>query len=208
MVIFTVLIYVISFVLQPLVLLNIHNQCQDVNLTSPVYFINGGEWCVAPDQKIDVDAVVKNYLEFDSEQDMLEGALIYRIQRRETSFFEIERKTQRKRVKIDKSAQDESKHIQLLIAWHGEYTKGLHVRALLVEHDKEFDEDELRQLHQKCWHPMNAFVNPIEDNWLLDDAAVLTTTVKTMNGGCRWDVLITEGIEDNVERPLWIDAER
>jgi hypothetical protein len=185
----------VSLVLQSPVSLNIHNQCQDINLTSPVYFIHGGKWHVVPDQEIDVDAIMRSRLEFDSGQDILEGILVYKIQRQHA--------------KSDEFVQDKSKNIQLLVAWHAEHTKGLHVRALLIEHDKEFnwDEDKLRELHQKCWCPLDAWANPTGSNWKLDDATMLTTTIKVMNGDYRWDISISEE-GDGIERPLWIDAER
>jgi hypothetical protein len=77
---------------------------------------------------------MRNYLEFDSGRDILEGVLVYRVQG--------------KHVKSDEFVHDESKNIQLLIAWH-EHTKGIDVSALLVEYDNELDEDKLRQLYQK-----------------------------------------------------------
>jgi hypothetical protein len=82
------------------------------------------------------------------------------------------------------------------------------VRALLVEHDGELDEDKLRKLYRKYWHSLNELVDPIRSNWLLNDATVLSTTVVVMNGGYRWDIFISEGIKENLETPLWIDAER
>jgi hypothetical protein len=192
--VFYVLICIVSLTLQSPVSLNIHNRCQGINLTSPVYFIHGGEWCIVPNQEINVDAVMQNRLEFDSGQDILEGALIYRIRRQHAE--------------SDKSAHDSSKNINLLVAWYVEHTKELHIRALLVEHDKEFDEDKLRGLYQKCWQSLNVFVSPSGCDWKLDDATILKTTVKTMNGGYRYDIFITEEEGNRIERPLWIDAER
>jgi hypothetical protein len=188
------LIYVVSFALQSPISLNIHNRYQHVNLISPIYFVHGGKWHATPDRKIDANDIMKNRLEFGSGQDMLEGVLVYRIQRQHAE--------------SDKSAHNESKSIQLLLAWRTERTEGPNVRALLVEHDKELDEDKLRWLHQKYWHLLKEWVDPTESNWMLNDVTTLTTTVNVMNGGYRWDVFISEGIKNNVERPLWIDVER
>jgi hypothetical protein len=189
-----VLICVISLVLQSPVSLNIHNQGQGIGLISPVYFMYGGRWNVVPDQEIDIDTVMRNCIEIDSGQDILEGALVYKIQR--------------KHIESDKSAQDESKHIQLLVAWHVEYTKELHVCALIVEHDGELDEHKLRMLHQKYWHLLNAQVDPIKNNWRLNDATVLKTEIKVINGGYRWDIFISEEREYIIKRPFWIDTTR
>jgi hypothetical protein len=175
--------------------LNIYNRYQDIHLTSPIYFIYGGNWHVAPDQEIDANAVTRNCIELDSGQDILKGALIYKIQRKHTESGEF--------------IQDESKSIQLMVAWYVEPTKGLDVRALLVEHDKEFNwgEDNLRKLYQKYWHSLDALVSPFGSSWLLNDIT-LATTIKVMNGGYKWDISISEGIKNNVEKPLGVDAER
>jgi hypothetical protein len=196
MLIFSILICVSSLALQSLVSLNIHNQYQDIDLASPVYFTNGGRWNVAPGQEIDVNAIMRNRIELDSKQDILEGILAYRMHRHHTE--------------SDQSVQDESKCIWLLVFWRVEYTKGLHVHALLVEHDKnlEWDEDKLSELHQKCWHPLNAWINPTRNNWLLDDEAVLATIIEVMNGGHRWDIFISKRSNVNGMKPLWIDVER
>jgi hypothetical protein len=168
-----VLMCVTSLALQSLISLNIHNQCQDIKLISPVYFIHGGKWRAALDQRIDVNTVMKNCVEFDAKQDTLEGALAYKIQH-------------------VGSDQDESKHHWLLIAWHSEYTSGLHVCALVVEHNKQIDKDRLRKLYQKRWHSLNAQVNATGDNWILNDTTKLATIMNVTNGGYKWNLSISE----------------
>jgi hypothetical protein len=176
--------------------LNIYNQCKDIHLTCPIYFNRNGRWHVLPDQEIGLNTVMKNRIEFESGQDILEGALVYRIQRQHANFA--------------KSAQGESRCIQLLVVWRIEHVKGLHVHALLVEYDSEFnwDEDKLRKLYQKYWHLLDARVDPMRSNWLLDNGKVLATTIKVMNGGYRWDVFIAKGIKAHLEMPLLLDAKR
>jgi hypothetical protein len=193
--IFNVLICVVSLALQSLLAFNIHNWCQDIDLIYPVYFIYGGKWQVIPDQEIDASTIMRNRIEFDSGQDILEGALIYRIQRRQHA-------------ESNEFIQNEPKSVQLLIAWHVEHAKELHVRAVLVEHGWKLDEDKLRRLHQKYWHSLKAQVDPIGSDWLVDDETVLKTTFKVMNGGYRWDIFISEGMKNNAMRLLWIDAGR
>jgi hypothetical protein len=172
MFIFHVLSCVVSLALQSLVSLNVHNWCQDINLTSPVYFIHGGRWHVVPDQEIDANAVMQNRLEFDVKRDILEGVLVYRIQGKHVE-----------------SAQDESKHIWLLVAWNREYTKGLDVCALLVENNKQLDEDRLKKLYQSHWPSLG---EQAKSNWTLNDTTMLKTTIRVMNGGYRWDIFISE----------------
>jgi hypothetical protein len=156
--------------------------------------MNGGRWNIVPDHEIGINTVMRNHLELDSGQNILEGVLVYRIQRRQHTGS-------------DESVHDESRNTQLLIAWHIKYTEGLHVRVLLVEHDSELDEDKLGILQQKYWHLLKAHIDPIGSNWMFDKTA-LTTTIKVMSEGYRWDIFISEGVKSNVERPLWIDAAR
>jgi hypothetical protein len=194
--IFHVLIYIVRFALQSPVSLNIHNQCQDINLTSLVYFMHRGKWHVEPDKEVDVNSVIRNRIEFDSEQGMMEGALAYKIQRWQ-------------HVEPDELIQDKLKGVHLLVAWRGERTKGLNVHVLLVEHDREFDKDKLKMLHQKYWHSLDTWFNTIRSYRLSDDATILTTTVKVMNGGYRWDIFITKKENDQyIMEPPRIDAER
>jgi hypothetical protein len=157
--------------------------------------MHGGRWHAVPDQEIDVNIIMGNRIELDSGRDILEGALVYKIQRQHAE--------------SDEFTQDESRSIQLLVAWHVEHAQRPCVRTLLIEHEEfNWDEDKLRQLHQKCWRPLNTQVEPIGINWLLHDTTVLMTEAKVMNGGYRWDIIISEGTKNDVERPLWIDVER
>jgi hypothetical protein len=137
MLILYVLICVASLALRSPVLLNIYNRYQDINLISPVYFVHGKRWNVAPGQEVDIFHVDQNRLEFDSGQEIQEGVLVYTIQRKHAG--------------SDEFIQDESKNIQLLVAWQVDHTKGLDARALLIEHGNEFiwDEDKLKKLYQE-----------------------------------------------------------
>jgi hypothetical protein len=185
-----------SLTLQSPVSLNIYNQCQDINLISPVYFIHGGKWDVVPNREIDVNTMMTNRIEFDFGQDMLDGALAYRVQRQHAE--------------SDEFVRYGSKGIWLLVVWRGKYTEGLRVIVLLVEHDQEidWDEDKLRWLHQKYWDLLNVWVKPIKANWALNDATVLTTTIRTRSNSYEQDIFISEGIKDNIDIPLWMDTER
>jgi hypothetical protein len=137
--------------------------------------MSGGKWYIVPGQRIYADAVMQNRIELDVEQDILEGALAYRLRR-----------------KYAKSTQDESNRIWFIVAWHGEHKKELHVRALLIEHDKRLDENKLRKLYQKRWPLLREQINTTRGSWQLDDMTTLETTVKVTNGGYKWDIFISE----------------
>jgi hypothetical protein len=145
--------------------------------------MHGGKWHVAPDQEVDIDVVMRNYIEFNSENGILEGALVYKIQRKHAE-----------------SVQYESKHIWLLVAWQVKHTKGSLVRALLAEYNKKLDENRLKGLYQKHWPSLRAQANTIRSNWTLNDATVSAISIKVMNGDYRWDIFISEGIKDAIKR--------
>jgi hypothetical protein len=156
--------------------------------------MHDGKWNIIPDQEIYTNTVMRKCIEFNFGRDILEGALLYNIQKQHSE--------------PDEFVQNESKCIQLLVTWCSGRTGGLQVCAFLVEHDKELDKDKLRRLHQKYWHLLDTRVDPNESNRLLSDTIVLETTIKIMNGGYRWDIFISEGVESNIGRPLWIDTTR
>jgi hypothetical protein len=220
--VFFVLICVVSLTLRSPISLNIYNLREDFILRSPVYFIHGGKWHVALDQEIGADAVMKNRIESDSEQGILEGILAYRVKYIIPPEFaqSVSYLIQSPDLGLDMSeiillvlaklAQGELTCIQLLIAWRIEHTKEIHVRAFLVEHDREFnlDEDKLEILHQKYWHVLKARVNPIDSTLLSNYMTQLVKVVRVMNEGYRWDIFITRGSDNDVWRPFWIDEER
>jgi hypothetical protein len=165
-----VLICVVSLALQSSVSLNIHNQCQAIKLMSPVYFIHSGRWKVVPDSEIGVNVSMRNRIELDAEQDILEGALAYKIQHTE-------------------STQDESKRIWLLIAWHGKHTKEPLVCVSLAERNKRLDEDKLRKVYQRHWP---SFKDQSKSKWELNGTTMLVTTIRVTDECYRWDVFISE----------------
>jgi hypothetical protein len=179
--------------LQPSIVFNIYNQCQAINLTSPVYFVHGGKWHATHDHKTNANVIMRNHLELDSRVDILEGVLIYRIQRKDNIFANL--------------FHNESKYIQLLIAWRVEHTEGLHVLSFLVKHKGKLDEHKLRKLHQKYWHVLKVLDKLVLNGLMLDNATVLKTRVKGMNEGYWWDIFISEVGDGNVE-PLGIDVDK
>jgi hypothetical protein len=157
--------------------------------------MRGGRWHIIPYQEIDVSTVARICFEFDPREDILEGILMYKVQRKHAG--------------SDKLSQGKSKQVQLLIAWCGKHTEGLHVRVMLIEHSTKLDKDKLKSLHQKCWPLLKSRINPTVSFWLLDNTTALATTIKAMNEGHRWYISISEQkINDYVMRPLWIDVKR
>jgi hypothetical protein len=145
--------------------------------------MRGGRWCAVPNQRIHVDAVMMNHIGFDIEQDVMEGALAYRL-----------------REKYAKSAQNELNHIWFIVAWYGEHTKRLRIHALLVKHNEKLNKYRLRKLYRKRWPLLKAQANTTRGSWPLDDTTMLETTIKVMHKGHRWDIFISGRINCHIKR--------
>jgi hypothetical protein len=184
----------------------VRNQYSDIELVPLVYFCNLGSYNEYTVERTDIGAMMKIGFSFGLDK-LPGGILMYEVQRKGNTESDHQSSTDATSIE---GVEDTSKTMRLLVVWKIEHFEEARAHIVLVEHDKdlEWDEDKLRWLHQKCWHPLNAWINPTRNNWLLDDGAVLETTSKVMNGGHRWDISISEGDNDNVMRPLWIDVER
>jgi hypothetical protein len=132
------LIHTVSLDLQLPSRVNIHNQCLNIKLISPVYFSNGAVCFMLSGQQIDIDTRMSASFEINATQDEFEDALLYRLQRY------VESNDQNS---VDTSAtetnKNEAKCVQVLVAWKvKDFENSLYV--VLVEHTKEFiwNEDE------------------------------------------------------------------
>jgi hypothetical protein len=109
------------------ILFNIHNQCLNVDLVSPIYAVDYMlEYHSVPDYKVCAGDTTRSdfiIINFGNES---RGALIYRLQRKQTH----------KSIEFDK---DTSSATHLLVVWKFSEFDGLHANVLLVEHDKEID---------------------------------------------------------------------
>jgi hypothetical protein len=199
MFIFSVLIYIVSLTLKLPVTLKIHNQSQNINLASPVYFNLNGKWHVAPDSEIGVNAVMESSLESnpdslsatesDPEEDTMNGALIYKIQRQNAKFSRAE-------------------DVYLLVIWRVKGAEEPSIYALLIEYKDRITKAKMKRICRVYWSSIEAMVNPTRGDWRLDDATMLTTRVKVVNGGYRWDIFVSDGVENEPMDPLEVDPNR
>jgi hypothetical protein len=206
LVIFFMLMCIVSLTLHGVMDVTVRNQYSDIELVSPVYFCNHGSYNEYPIERTDIGAMMKIGFSFGLDK-LPGGILMYKVQRKRGVMSDRQPKADATPTEV---VEDTSKTMRLLVVWEIEHFRDLRVYIVLVEHDNEleWDEDRLSELHQKRWHSLNAWIDSTRNNWLLDDGAVLETTIKVMNGGHRWDIFISEGSNDNVRRPLWIDVER
>jgi hypothetical protein len=192
-----VLIYAVSLSIQPSIKLDIHNQCLNVDLVSPTYIIGDALECHrAPDRKVCAGDTMRSGFIINKPGNESDGALIYRLQR----------KGSRKFTEIDESTLNT---IQFLIIWRTSESKKLCVDAMLVEHDKGLDKDNLKELRRKNINRFKLCPDSAIETWLLDANTALMTTSKIMNEDRILNVTISEVEEGNSTRiPSYIDPER
>jgi hypothetical protein len=121
-----VLIYAASLSIEPSIKLNTHNQCLDIDLVSPTYFIYCDLKCYkSPDYKVYAGDTTRSGFIIKS-PDMHNGVLIYGLQREQSH-------------KYTEIGEDTSITVYLLVVWDISKSEGLCANVLLIEYDKGFD---------------------------------------------------------------------
>jgi hypothetical protein len=194
-----VLIYVVRLAIPSSIKLNIHNQCLNVDLVSPIYGAGTGLECHrAPDRKVYAGSTTKSAFIIESDDVFLGGTLIYGLQRRQT----------RESTEIN---EDKSNTTYLLVVWEISESKYLYADVLLIEHDEKLDWNKygLKYLYRDKFNQFRWFPYSATETWSLDDNVVLMTTLEIMDEDRILDITISEVERDNCTRiPVHIDPER
>jgi hypothetical protein len=189
----------ISFFLHDAYPVIVYNKCSDFELTSPSYFGYNAIWIRPPDQKVDANAVASASFAKDIAKDKFASALIYKLQRKKPLESEDQSKAD------NTFTEDLSTSHQLLVIWRVNDAHWLCKCALLIKHSNiiTWNEDMLEKLYS-----MYTFLcrnDNIEDTWLLDDATVLTTILKSKEESRTFEITISRGTrEDDSMAPLWV----
>jgi hypothetical protein len=199
------LIYAASLDLQLPVCVTIHNQCSDIELASPVYFVNSAAYPRLSIQQIDIDTTMRVCFEIYITQEVFEGALLFKLQRYSGIQYNMDTLT-------TETNENETGCAQMLIAWKMKDSK-LFVYAVLVKHVKKFiwNEDKLKRLYYENHNWFKEYNDTISDTWYMDDNMTLKTSLKLrgMKGNFELNISISEGERDDyVMRPLYVDLER
>jgi hypothetical protein len=202
-----ILMHTVSFKLQLLACVTIHNQCLNIKLISPVYFGNGAVCPKLTDQQIDIGTAVNASFEINVTQDEFQGALLYKLQRNVESDDQHDMDTL-----PTETNENETKCIQLFVAWKVKDFKPF-LYAVLIEHAKEltWDEDKLRKLYNKNHNRLKEYNSAISDIWLMDDNMILETSseVRSLERNFELSISISEEkIDKYGMRPLCVDLER
>jgi hypothetical protein len=189
-----VLMYAVS--LSNHVLVNIHNQCLNIDLVPPIYITGYGLECHrAPDYKVSAgDTMRSNFIISKLDYEPY-GVLMYKLQRKQTH-------------KSIEFGKDISSATYLLVVWEFSRFNELYADVLLVEHDKGFDKDALKHLYKNDKKYI-LHSSLVIETWLLNDNAALIATSETMNEGHLLNITISQVERYNyVRTPAYIDPGR
>jgi hypothetical protein len=182
------LIYIVSLTLQSMVDITINNQCPNIELVSPVYFIRDAMCRIQFPQQVNAKSIVKANFVTDMNLDALGGALLYHLQRKE----------------------DASISTQLLIIWGCKsdwiYSNiQLYLHVYLIEHESTlvWNEDKLKRLYHVYNNQYD--INIVE--WWLNDNTRLNIERESLHEGFEMEMIISEGKgRRQSQKPLWIDS--
>jgi hypothetical protein len=124
-----------------------------------------------------------------------ESALIYKLQRKKNLESNVD------------NTKDTSTNIQLLVIWRVRNFFDSYVDVILVKHSNAiiWDENKLMRLCP-MHHIIHKYNGIIKDTWILDDAAMLMTTLE-LEEGCSIEITISEGIRNEKTRvPLRVPS--
>jgi hypothetical protein len=195
----TVLIYAARLTSWPSFKLNVHNQCSNIDLVSPMYATGDElECCRAPDHHVYTGNTMKSVFIINEPDKKSSGALIYKLQKKQTH-------------QSAEIGEDTSSAAHLLVVWEISASKELYADVLLVEHDKQFDWDKnnLEELRRKNINRFRLCHDATKEIWSLDDNTALMITFKIINEGLMLYIIVTEVEGYNYARMLvQIDLKR
>jgi hypothetical protein len=157
------LMYAARLYNEPSVKLNIHNQCLNIDLISPVYTASDGTECHKPPNHKVCAGDSKRSGFIGMLHNVSYGILIYKPQRKQLH-------------ESTEIGEDTLGAAHLLVTWRIE-SEVLYADVLLVEHDKGFDwnEDDLRSLSSGNIFQFRLCPDSAKETWLLDDNTALMT---------------------------------
>jgi hypothetical protein len=164
----------------------IDNRCNNIELTSPVYFTKNTTCNVHPSQQVDFRNRMKVSFRTGMDQDTFGGALLYHL----------------------KGKDDVSVSAQLLVIWGwNSYRLYSHVRLIEHENTLVWDKSKLKALY--AGYDSQYDIDVIIEEWFLDDNKRLKTVCETSRGGLEMNIIISEEKDLlSCRKPLWVDSER
>jgi hypothetical protein len=174
---------------------NIHNECSYFRLMNQTWFKRNIDWYkkfgdVVYDCSMTSADLTPIWAAF-------EGGLTYQLRRSD--------------IKSDK--QSESTSTLLFITWKSDGYNELRACVRLIECDKhiKWNGYKLREYCQRYYSQFSTYTGFIEDTWMINDGAVLTTRLKLDFTQRNWrdgvlDITILEGLRNmHIGGPVWLD---
>jgi hypothetical protein len=196
--------YTVSFAKEALNI-NIHNQYQGLELTSPVYFSNGTTCRVSPSQQTDTGTIMQASFGIAFKQETFEGALLYKLQRKHSNRSDDQPDNSTAPV------EDTETGIYLLVLWNVE-SDYHRFRVCLITCVDEFtwDEDKLWALYKEYSDQVYESYRSSIVTWLMHSNAVMETRFDVKYGsGYKLNIGLSERSErHDMREPVKIDPKR
>jgi hypothetical protein len=169
MVIHSMLIYIVSLMFQSTIDMTIYNSCTNIELTSPVYFIQDTMCRIQFPQQVNSNNIIKIKFATGIDRDTFGGALLYNLQRECGTIS-----------------------AQLLVIW-GYKSCGIYSHAWIIKHESTliWDKNKLKRFHDVYNSRRDEYLNI--GRWGLDNNTELRTECVTSHGGFAIAVIIFEG---------------
>jgi hypothetical protein len=185
--------------------ITIHNQCPDLELTSPVYISDGTTYCVSPNQQANTGNIMKTSFGIDSKKKDLKCVSLYKLQRKRAT------KADKQHNINNASIEDTATNKYLLVAWvvknyHYEYC------AHLIEFTDDFawDEDKLWALYREYNNQFHMDDEPRIITWLMHDNTMVKTEINVKYElDYKLNVVLSEATDKyDIEGPMKINPKR
>jgi hypothetical protein len=189
---------------QPDMNVEIHNRCSVIDLISPSCFSDGAIRYIALEQKVAPGDTMNTAFGINSLRMAFEGALIYRLRRKETKSG--------RQLNIDVKNIDKSwpNYVQLLVGWKMRLFNDPRVYMLLIKHKEKINwtKDRLMQLHKYFRGRLHMYHGADENTWLMEDGSVLKLELDSRRSReCEIKITISEALlEDDTTIPVEIES--
>jgi hypothetical protein len=182
MVIYSILIYITSLTIQSVINITIDNQCSNIKLTSPVYFVQDATCRIQFPQHVNSKSIMKARFITGISRSTFGGALLYRLQEKKYT----------------------STRTQLLVIW-GYNSDKIYSHARLIEHESTLDwnKDKLKSLYNLYNIQYN--VPSHLGRWWLSEDRTLKTKCETSHGGFEIKVIFPK--EEEYYRTLQLPSD-
>jgi hypothetical protein len=198
------LIHVISLTFQSMIEMTIDNQCTNIELISPIYFIKDTTRHGHFPQQVNSESIMRVILKTGIDRNVFGGILLYHLQRKEDDAIDDQADTD------VASTRCASISTQLLLIWGRKYDY-LYSHLYLIEHESTltWSRDKLERMYYVYNSQYDVYSDIDQEEWLLNDDTILKTVCEISHGGMGMEVIISEDENQcRLQKPLCIDPNK